>query len=129
MKGAKLVATLSPRKLFLIDGLGALLSAFLLGVVLVQWEHIFGMPPRVLYPLAAIAGAFAVYSLSCHWFPTQNHGPFLKGIAIANLLYCCLTLGLVVYWYPQLTALGVIYFLVEIGIVCSLAIVELKSIP
>lgn len=129
MKGAKLTATLTPRKLLLIDGLGALLSAFLLGVVLVRWEHIFGMPSKVLYPLAAIAGVFAVYSLSCHWFLTQNHRPFLKGIAIANLLYCCLTLGLVVYCYPQLMALGVAYFLVEIMIVCSLAIVELKSIP
>ena len=94
------------KKLFLIDGLGALLSAFLLGVILVRWEPVFGMPAKVLYPLAAIAGVFAIYSLSCHFFLTQNRGRFLKGIAVANLLYCCLTLTLVVYFYSQLTVLG-----------------------
>ncbi|MCB9298425.1 MAG: hypothetical protein H6559_35735 [Lewinellaceae bacterium] len=128
MKVVSHLASLPPRKLFLIDGLGALLSAFLLGVVLVQMEHIFGMPPKVLYPLAAIAGVFAIYSLSCFLFLTQNRGAFLKGIAVANLLYCCLTLGLVVYCYPQLTALGVAYFLVEIGIVLILVGVELRTI-
>ncbi|MCO6487363.1 MAG: hypothetical protein J5I98_03045 [Phaeodactylibacter sp.] len=127
MKDVNRLAGLPPRKLFLIDGLGALLSAFLLGVVLVWWEPVFGMPPKVLYPLAAIAGVFAVYSLSCCFFLTQNRRPFLRGIAVANLLYCCLTLGLVFYFYPQLTALGVAYFLVEITVVLILAGVELKS--
>ena len=119
--------TLHPRKAFLIDGLGALLSAFLLGVVLVRLEYAFGMPRKVLYPLALIACVFAVYSLSCYWFLPQNRGPYLRAIAVANLLYCCLTLGLVVYFYPQLTVLGVAYFFMEIGIVVILAVAEIKT--
>ncbi len=136
MKIARRVAALSPQQLFLIDGLGALLSAFLLGVVMVRWEPVFGMPPKVLYPLAAIAGVFALYSLSCHFFLTQK-GAFaaqrlaskqaLRGIAVANLLYCGLTLGLVVYYYPQLTVLGVAYFLLESFVVLNLVVVEPKA--
>ncbi|MCB0589408.1 MAG: hypothetical protein KDD06_29250 [Phaeodactylibacter sp.] len=116
--------TLYPQKLFLIDGLGALLSAVLLGVVLVQWEHAFGMPRQALYPLAAIAGLFAVYSLSCYWRLSENRRPYLRVIAVANLLYCCLSLALVVYFYSQLTVLGVAYFLVEIAVVLILAGLE-----
>ncbi|MCO6480779.1 MAG: hypothetical protein J5I94_29325 [Phaeodactylibacter sp.] len=125
MKVVSHLASLPPRKLFLIDGLGALLSAFLLGVVLVRWEPVFGMPSKVLYPLAAIACVFAVYSLSCYFFLSRNRRPFLRAIAVANLLYCGLTLGLVVYCYPQLTVLGVAYFLVEIGVVLILVVTEL----
>ena len=35
-------AELNPKKLFLIDAYGAILSAFLFGVVLVKFEEIFG---------------------------------------------------------------------------------------
>jgi hypothetical protein len=42
----------------LIDSLGALLSALILGLVLTRWESVFGMPKRVLYFLAAIAAVF-----------------------------------------------------------------------
>ena len=45
--------SLHPKKLFLIDGLGAMLSAFLLGIVLVELETIFGIPTSVLYWLAS----------------------------------------------------------------------------
>ena len=33
----------SPKKIFLLDGLGAALSAFFLGVILVRFETFFGM--------------------------------------------------------------------------------------
>ncbi len=37
----------------------------------------------------------------------------MRVIALANTLFCCLTAGLVVYFYAQLTALGVAYFVQE----------------
>ena len=39
---------LTPKKLFLIDGIGAVLSAFLLGVVLVKLQSLIGMPTNHL---------------------------------------------------------------------------------
>jgi hypothetical protein len=58
----------------------------------------------------------------------DNWPPFLRMISTANLLYCCLTLGLVIYYFPVLTILGVVYFIAEIMVVCGLVFVELKTI-
>ena len=77
--------TSNPRKLLLIDGIGALVSALFLGVILVKWNPLIGMPIDVLYILAAIAGIFAVYSLSCHFFVKAHWAFYLRMIMIANL--------------------------------------------
>jgi hypothetical protein len=53
----------NPKKLFLIDGLGALLSAILLGVVLVQLEYLFGIPKSTLYFLASLPCLFTIVIL------------------------------------------------------------------
>ena len=52
-----------PKKLFLIDGLGAILSAFLLGYVLVKLERVFGIPSKTLYFLATLPMFFVIYDL------------------------------------------------------------------
>jgi hypothetical protein len=115
------------KKLFLIDGTGALLSAFLLGVVLVRFEDTFGMPRRVLYFLSVIAGIFAVYSFMSYLLIKKNRRPYLKIIAFANLAYCCLTAGLTLYFIRELTNFGLAYFVSEVALIITLAIVELKS--
>ena len=114
-----------PKRLFLIDGLGAFLTAFMLSVVLSNFESSFGMPLKTLYFLSFLAGIFCLYSFCCYFFVSGNWRPFLKTIAVANTLYCCLTLGLVFYYYPNLTLLGMVYFWGEIGVVMGLVVVEL----
>lgn len=116
----------TPQRLFLIDGLGALLSAFLLGIVLVALKEMIGMPKNELYILSFLAVGFATYSLFFSWKTPSNWQIYLKIISIINLIYCCLTLGLVFYHQDTITVLGVVYFLVEILIVGSLAIFEFK---
>ncbi len=116
----------NPKLLFLIDGLGALLSAIMLGVVLVKYQTSFGMPANALYCLAAIAGMFCLYSFYIFLTKPSRWQRFLMIIAIANLQYCILTAGLVIFMYSKLTNLGVIYFVIEIIIVVLLAVFELK---
>ncbi len=118
---------ISPRKLFLLDGIGAIVSALSLGVVLVQFESIFGMPKQVLYCLAAAASIFAIYSLTCYFSNIKYWRPFLKVIAFANLSYCFATAILVFYFYQELTVLGILYFVLEKLIVVPLALFELKT--
>lgn len=116
-----------PRKLFLIDGLGALLSSLLLGVVLVKLEPVFGMPKNVLAILALLALLFAVYSLVVYWiFPTWWR-PALRVIAVVNLLYCCVTLGLVYAYREVVTSWGVLYFVLEVLVIAGLATKEWKT--
>jgi hypothetical protein len=119
--------TSNPRMLFLIDGLGAIVSAFFLGVILVRFEENFGMPKSVLYVLASLAAIYAIYSIGCYFFLTNTWRPYLKAIAIANLLHCCLTIGLVFYFYEKLTVLGLVYFLLEIIIVMGLVMIERRA--
>ena len=117
---------LNPKTLFLLDGFGALLSAFLLGVVLVKFENIFGMPRKALYILAFLPCLFAVYDLYCYLNIQNQQGLFLKGIAFANLAYCCLSIGFAIHHQEQLTTLGWGYFILEIVIVVAIAIIELR---
>jgi len=118
----------NPKKLFLNDSFGALLTAFFLGVILASFESTFGMPRRVLYGLSFIACLYAIYSFLCYWFLTENWRPYLIIIAIANALYACLTIGLVFYFYQSLTALGLAYFFGEIMIMCGVIFIEFKAI-
>ena len=114
------------RKLFLLDGAGAMLSAFLLGIVLVKLERLFGIPKTALYVLAALPCFFAIYDFYCYFRIEKHLEKFLMGIAIANLLYCCLSLGLALYHYQEILFLGWVYIIGEIIIVVTLAIIELR---
>lgn len=117
---------LSPKKLFLIDGLGATLSFFLLAIALVKFENIFGLPRTTLYFLAHFPCIFALYDFYCFQKTPQNVRFFLSCIAYANLFYCCLSIGFALYHFQQLTYLGIIYILLEVVIIIVLAGFELK---
>ncbi len=120
--------TSTPKLVFLLDCLGALLSAFLLGVALPSFEPIFGMPRQILYGLAALACLFAIYSFwNYRWFK-ENWRPYLRGIAIVNLLYCGLTAALVVYFRQELTKWGLLYFLQEMVVIMVVVMIEFKTI-
>lgn len=116
----------NPKLIFLIDGFGAILSVFLLGVVLVRLENFIGMPSQTLYILAAIAGVFSIYSFFCSFRITNKWRTFLKVIAFANLSYCLLTFSLLFYHQSELTTLGIVYFLIEIMVIVGLALFEWK---
>jgi hypothetical protein len=117
----------SSKKLLLFDGFGAMLSALLLGMVLVRWQHLIGMPVQVLHILAAVAGLFACYSFASYFLSNDNWKPYLRGIAWANIIYCVCTLGLAFCFRSVLTQAGWLYFIGEVIVVSSLAIIELRT--
>jgi hypothetical protein len=53
---------------------------------------------------------------------------YMKVIACANLLYCCLTAVLVINFYPSLSILGVSYFLGELVVIGLLIYLEYEVI-
>lgn len=118
---------LNPRKLFLVDSGGALLTAFLTGVILVRFKAFFGMPEQALIVLSLTALLFAVYSLSCYFLAGRHWRTCLRIIAVANLLYCCATAGLVIFFYSSLSMFGVLYFVGEILLVGFLVSIEWRS--
>jgi len=118
-------AELNPKKLFLIDGFGAIISAFILSVVLVKLEELFGIPSHALYLLATIPVFFVIYDVYCY----NKHlkiGLLLQRIAVLNIVYCCISIGLVSYYFNTITILGWAYVIVEIILISFLAIIELR---
>ncbi len=116
------------RQLFLLDGIGALLTASLLVGLLGNCEGFFGVPRQQLYVLAAIAGIFALYSLTCYVVSPVNWRLFLRIIAFANLAYCVFTLVIVFFFSANATAWGMAYFIGEAMIVGGLVFWELRKV-
>lgn len=119
-----ILEALTVRQLFLLDGMGAALTAVMLGVVLPALEPAFAMPRRILLLLALVAASFAVYSLTCH--VRAAGARLLLGIAVANTAYCVSTLGLLLSLRGSLTWLDLAYFIGEILLIATLVIVEVR---
>lgn len=113
-----------PRRIFLIDSLGALVTAFLLSFVLAPYERFFGMPRAVLYDLASVACVFALYSACCYFFAGKSWRICLKIIALANGIYGCATLVLAVCYYHSLHLGGLAYFFLESLVMSALLWLE-----
>jgi hypothetical protein len=117
----------NPRKLFLLDGLGALTTAAMLFFVLPNLKEQFGMPTTTLKNLALIAFCFALYSTICFLFLKRNWSFYLRIIAYANFSYTLLTLFLLIALRAQITWLDWFYFLTEIVVIWLLVYLELKA--
>jgi hypothetical protein len=113
-----------PQNIFLLDGLGAFLTA----IILFFFKLYFGIPIKIMSILAIIALIFSMYSLVCFLLKPHNWQSFLKGISIANLLYCVLTFTLLISYWGSVTTLGIIYFFVEIIIISVLVYMEIKIV-
>lgn len=115
---------LNEKSIFLLDGVGALVSALFLSLVLAPLQRWVGMPIRVLYALALWAGLYAVYSLACHRFADHGDPRWLRWVMRGNLLYCCATLLCVVRYSSELSAWGYAYFLSEMVVIAGLVGIE-----
>lgn len=119
---------INSKNIFLIDGIGAIITATSLGVVLPYFQKYFGMPKNILFVLSAIALIFSIYSIFCNFLPGNKIRDYLKIICFANFTYCILSLILIIIYSEKLTLLGHIYFIGEIIIVLSLVIRERQII-
>lgn len=113
-----------PEKAFIIDGIGALFSAFMLGFVLVRYQALFRIPLRVLYLLAFFSMLFAAYDFACVLFVNRSHVRYLKILSLINVAYCILSLSLALFHLDDITTFGWVYFIIETLIVLLIARVE-----
>jgi len=112
------------RQFFIIDGLGALLSSFMLGIILVKFEMYFGIPKPVLYQLAFWPILFAIYDFMCYVFAKKNLHNLLKTIAILNVCYCVYSLVMAFSHSDAIKSLGWIYIVLEILVVLIIVKME-----
>lgn len=115
-----------PKKIFLLDGIGALLTSLLLLLVVRNKTELFGVLPSVCVKLSVIAFVFCVYSLTCYFLAREKWRSLLKVIAFANIAYCVTTVLLLANLYERLTPVTYTYFSIELGIITGLSIAEFR---
>jgi hypothetical protein len=111
--------------IFIIDGLGAVLSTLCL-VLLIRFEEFFGMPKSNLYVFVAIGSLFSIYSISCYLLNLSNWRKYLQLIAVLNIAYCLLTVFSIFRNLNNLTKYGCIYFVAELLVIITLVVYELR---
>lgn len=117
-----------PKNIFLLDSSGALLTTILLYFVLRNFNEFFGLSKNVFELLSMLALIFFIYSINCYFFVKRNWKSFLKIICMANILYCVLTLGIIIYHYQSISFFGIAYFLAEIVVITGIVHLEIKSV-
>ena len=113
------------KKILLLDSLGALVTAINLFVIPL-FEIYTGVPRDIALILVPLPILYSIFSFLSYKFGNHNWKSLLKMIAIANLIYCCLTLYVTWINFDTFKILGIIYFIIEILIIVVLAIFELK---
>lgn len=113
------------RSIFLFDAVGALLSAMLSLVILPNFSELLGLPKEYLHALGIFPIIYGAYSLSCYFLIKKYHPLLLLGIIAANLLYCLISVGLIIF-YKSLTGMGQALLFAEILVILFVVTVELK---
>lgn len=111
----------SSKKIFLLDGIGAIVSFTSLVLILTVFQSYFGMPKIAVSIFVSMATFFAIHSLSAYFFTVKNKVRKIKLIALGNLIYASITLSCLVYYYQQLTVYDLVYFVFEIIILIFLS--------
>lgn len=120
-----LLSKLNTKNIFLFDGLGAMASLMVSGLVLPFFSEVIGIPIWILYGLAIIAFFYGCFSFGVYFLSKTYRPEFLLTILFGNSAYCILSMGLIVT-LPEITTLGKIVLLWEIAVVCAVIFVEGK---
>lgn len=121
--------SIKPKKLFLIDAIGALISSTFIAFGVFYLDDFIRMPKKILIILCLIPVLYFFYSFTYYLKAYKNEklkNP-LKIIAISNLCYSVLTLSLLFYFFPKITVLEMTYFILEVMILIVLSIAELNA--
>ena len=103
--------------IFVWDGIGAVLSALTLGLVLPTFQAWIGMPVRILHQLAYFACVYALYDFCCVRWSNKKNPKWLCIVVIANISHTLLTIFYLLSYINQITFIGMMYFMIEILIV------------
>jgi len=115
------------KTIFIIDGIGALVSSIFLGFVLIYFQPWVGMPASTLCFLAFFPLIFFMYDLYCITQIRKYNQAYLMVIGCANIGYCLISTFCLVEHFQIITALGKIYFIIEVTLVLSIGFYELKA--
>lgn len=114
---------LNQKNIFLLDGIGAILSACFTGLILIRYSLFLGINVSTLQSLALLPTMYALYSLSCYFFVSKTKPWMLLTIIGANLFYCFISLGLILF-RARITWRGQLFLTAEIIVVLLVVLLE-----
>lgn len=114
---------LNKRTVFLLDGIGAALSALSTGIVLPNFSNQLGIPPKTLYLLTTFPLLYFFFSLSCYFLVQEIRKWMLGAILLGNGLYCIISVGIIVF-SPNMNTYGTLVLTLEILVVIVVMWIE-----
>jgi hypothetical protein len=108
-----------------MDASGALLSSFIFSFILIPFQEYLGMPTKSIFILSLIAFGLFFYSYSCYKLVSTGFKWYIKLLIRLNSLYVLFSVASVIYYFNQLTILGISYFLIEITFISALLYLEI----
>lgn len=118
---------MSIRKLFLLDGCGALVTALMLMLVLPKLDLLTGIDPDMITVMVLIAFLLAALSLTFFFTYNQQSYKVLQVVGISNLLYSGIVLVVLIAYGSSMKPLGIGYFILEGCIVAILGLAEIRK--
>lgn len=115
-----------PRRIFIIDSIGALFTFATTFFLAVQFSHYIGLPNQHLKSLSFLALGFSVYSFCCYRFVQTIKSWHLQLIACLNSVYILFSFILISYYFPAVSPFFLGYFGLETIVILFLVRVELK---
>ena len=116
--------TNKPKQLFLLDALGAFITATFIGVVMRSHFDIFGLAAQEAFVMSFIAYSFFCFSGICYLFVRNKQYQYILIIASANLLYTLLSFFIFLNHFKDLTPFGIVYLISEIVTIMLLVTLE-----
>lgn len=113
-----------PQKLFIVDGIGAAVSAILHIFLLAPFESFFGVPAETVYLLALFPIVFVLYDIFAYYQYNGLAQLYLKGIAVMNMMFVALSISMGIYHRDSISVWGWLYLIGECLIVAGLVRLE-----
>jgi len=114
------------KTIFLFDGVGAIVSTFLHGVILPMLSSYIGLPKSIHYILAIFPLVYFLNSFLCYFKANENNPIWLKVVMSGNLLYCLVTTVILIQYWELLKPLGIGYFILEFLVIFFVIFVEFR---
>ncbi|MFN3455710.1 MAG: hypothetical protein ACK41T_12200 [Pseudobdellovibrio sp.] len=118
--------SLNSKNIFLIDGIGAALSAVGTALIFPIFSDRLGISSQALYLLAVMPFLYMLYSFSIYFF-AQKIKPWMFIVIITANIFYCLVSGSLIFFYDSITKLGSVVLSLEIVIILLIVTLELKA--
>lgn len=121
-----LINKFNNKNIYLLDAIGALISACLLLFIITFFSTQFSIPTSFVHGLIIMSFMMSIHSFLAYTFSKKYWRSYLKYIALINVNYSIVTFACCISLNYDLTLMVPIYFALEATVLILLSYVEIK---